>query len=160
VEELPVRISEVMTKDVATCHAGDSLAAAARIMWERDCGFAPVVASDTGRLVGVVTDRDACMAAYTKGLRLEEIPVASVMTKEVQTCGPADDVAKAEEVMARHQVRRLPVVDPRGALVGVISLNDLAREALQVRNDRAKGDVADTLGRIGRQRSPARAPTG
>lgn len=148
-------VKDVMTKDVATCGPDESLHAAARVMWERDCGFVPVVDRGTGRLVGVLTDRDVCMAAYTKGMRLDAIPVRDVMTKNLKTCAPDHDLSGAESIMSEGQVRRLPVVDAKGALLGILSLNDLALEAAQERSSRAREAVAETLGRIGRHRALA-----
>jgi CBS domain-containing protein len=124
-----MRIEQLMAKDVATCGPDDTLHQAARLMWERDCGFVPVVEGAGRRVVGVVTDRDACMAAYTRGHPLTEIRVGDVMSARVRACQPADELTAAEEVMREAKVHRLPVVDGVGRLVGVISLADLAREA-------------------------------
>jgi CBS-domain-containing membrane protein len=77
----------------------------------------------------MITDRDICMAEYTQERPLAEIPVSIPMAKEVLFCHPDDALIEAEETMRSHQVRRLPVLDANGGLVGVISLNDLAREA-------------------------------
>jgi CBS domain-containing protein len=119
-----------MTKDVATCGPDDPLNRAAQLMWERDCGFVPVVESpERRRVVGVVTDRDACMAAYTRGHPLAEIRVGDVMSTGIRACKPSDDLAAAEEKMREAQVHRLPVVDDAEQLLGVISLADIAREA-------------------------------
>jgi CBS domain-containing protein len=122
------RVEDVMQKNARACHADDAMSEAARIMWERDCGFAPVVASDgNGRVVGVITDRDLCMAAYTRGKSLGELRVAEAMTTDVHTCAPGDSIAAAEATMRAGRVRRLPVVDAGGQLLGVLSLADLAR---------------------------------
>ncbi|MBI4516536.1 MAG: CBS domain-containing protein [Deltaproteobacteria bacterium] len=121
-------VAEMMSQDVKTCRPQDTLNSAAHLMWEFDCGCVPVVDSDN-HVVGMLTDRDICMAAYTQGALLSELGVASAMSKEVYTCGPQDTPAAAEELMRAHQIRRLPVVDAAGRLVGLVSLNDLAREA-------------------------------
>jgi CBS domain-containing protein len=148
-----MKVENLMTKSVRTCRPDESLNDAARIMWECDCGAVPVVSSDgAGRLVGVITDRDIGMAAYTQGRTLREIPVREVMARELQCCRPSDTVAEAEQVMRRAQVRRLPVVDDSGHVIGLLSLADLAREA--VRERRAKRPavretgVAETLAAI------------
>jgi CBS-domain-containing membrane protein len=98
-----------------------------------------------------VTDRDICMAAYTQGQRLSSIPVTVAMAKSVITCQADDDVDAAERSMRQARIRRLPVVDPQGQLVGILSLNDLAREALHdgSRRDAPRSeDVTQTLAAI------------
>ena len=121
-----VRVDQLMTSPVVTCSTRDNLNTVAALMWDHDCGVVPVV-DEAGRLAGILTDRDICMAAYTQGRRLHEIPVDTVMTREVYSCRPDDPITRAEESMEAHQVRRVPVVDADGHPVGVLSLNDLAR---------------------------------
>jgi CBS domain-containing protein len=123
-----MQISEIMTKKVASCSETDTLADAARLMAEVDCGLIPVV-SGTLQPVGVVTDRDICMTAYRIGKPLAEIRVRDAMTASVRTCSADASPSEAEYVMRDAAVRRLPVVDERGAIVGIVSLADLAREA-------------------------------
>jgi CBS domain-containing protein len=118
-------IAELMTRQPGVCSPEDSLARAAQIMWDRDCGCVPVVDTER-RLLGIVTDRDACMAAYTRGRRLDEISVASVMASDVVSCGPHDTPARAQVLMQNHRIRRLPVVDTEGRLIGIVSMADLA----------------------------------
>jgi CBS domain-containing protein len=125
-----IRIDQLMSHPVVTCRVSDNLATAAGSMWDHDCG-AVVVVDDAGRLVGIVTDRDICMAAYTQGHALHEIPVATAMAREVFTCRRDDDLARAEEMMERHKVRRIPVVDAEGRPLGLLSLGDLARKGAQ-----------------------------
>jgi CBS domain-containing protein len=125
-----VKVEQIMTKDVRSCRRSASLNEAAQVMWERDCGFVPVIEDDgTGTLVGVITDRDICMAAYTQGKRLSEIGLAGVMRRAVQTCRSDDELGRAEATMCGARVRRLPVVDLSNHVVGVISLSDIARAA-------------------------------
>lgn len=125
-----LRVADLMQTDVRRCTSQDALQEAARIMWERDCGCVPVVAADgSGRLVGMITDRDLCMAAYTRGARLTELQVGEVMSTQLHTCRPEDDLAEAEARMRAAQVRRLPVVDGAGHLRGILSLADLAEAA-------------------------------
>lgn len=126
--ELIMKVSDLMTREVKSCVADDLLTRAAQIMWEGDCGIVPVVDSEN-RVIGVVTDRDICMAAYTKGLPLDAIRVRDVMAKQVFSCSSQDDVEKALSAMENKQVRRLAVVDEAVNLVGILSLNDLACEA-------------------------------
>jgi CBS domain-containing protein len=147
-----MKVKELMTQAVRTSTPDAPLSEAAKVMWERDCGVVPIVDAQ-GRVAGVVTDRDACMAAYTQGKPLSAIPIRSVMSTSVHTCRPDDDLAQAEETMSRHQVRRLPVVDGGDRLVGILSLNDVARRAEQVGKP-AKQDVAGVLADVGRSRQP------
>ena len=123
-----MKIHELMTKDVKACGPQDTLNTAAHLMWANDCGCVPVTDPD-GHLQGMLTDRDVCMAAYTRGAPLEGLHVADAMSTNVYTVAPHETLARAEQVMAEHQVRRLPVVGESGSLVGLISLNDLARVA-------------------------------
>lgn len=149
-----MRIEAIMTRDVATCVAGQSAADAARLMWERDCGCVPIVDSD-GELAGIVTDRDLCIAAYTRGLPLHEISLDSVMSRTVQTCRATDSVAEAERRMSTAQVRRLPVVGGLSSVVGILSLSDIARARGRTWVTRMIGDVAKTLAAITAPRESA-----
>lgn len=148
-----MKVEELMTTEVGSCRPYDAADEAARIMWEQDCGAAPVVDQD-GRVVAVLTDRDICMAAFTQGRALADIRVSSAMSRGLWSCRPEDDVKHAEKTMRAHQVRRLPVVDAEGRLVGILSLSDLAREAMSAKRSRAKkkevavSDVGETLGAI------------
>lgn len=123
-----MQIQHIMTEPVAVCRATDNLAQAARLMWERDCGVVPII-DETGRVMAMLTDRDICMAAYTQGRPLSEISVSVAMSKHLVVCYPEDSIEQAEERMSAHQLRRLPVVDPDGLPVGILSLSDLARAA-------------------------------
>ncbi len=128
-----MKVEQLMTRNVETCRADDFVNRAAQIMWEHDCGVVPVVAAGNGdaRIVGMLTDRDICMAAYTQGCALADIPVASAMSHHVATCRPSDAVAVALKVMETNQVHRLPVVDQDDQVVGMLSLADIGREAQQ-----------------------------
>ena len=121
-------VRELMSNPPITCHPDDTLDQAARLMWDHDCGVVVVVSQD-GRLVGVVTDRDACMAGYTRGQPLQQIRVGDAMAKQVYSCSSADSVHRALLLMARYQVRRLPVVNADNCPTGLISLNNLIRYA-------------------------------
>jgi len=138
-----MNVERVMTKNVRTCGPDESLDTAARIMWEGDCGCVPVVeADDTGRVVGMLTDRDVCMAAYTCGKCLCDLSVKDAMAHVVVGCRPDDSIAAAESSMRKAQVRRLPVLDEDGHLLGLISLADIAREAARGRSSK-KQKVSD-----------------
>ncbi|HEY3820134.1 MAG TPA: CBS domain-containing protein [Polyangiaceae bacterium] len=117
-----------MTRDPKTCRASDPMSRAAQIMWEADCGCVPVV-DDSGKPVAMITDRDISMAAYTRGEPLCSMNVGSAASAPVVTVGEGEEVATVEQIMRERRVRRLPVVDPTGHVVGIISMNDLARHA-------------------------------
>ncbi len=91
----------------------------------------------------MITDRDICMAAYLQGAALTAALVTSAMSKQVFCCKADDDIATAEETMREKQVRRLPVVDAQDHLVGVISLNDIAREGERELSGKAARQVSD-----------------
>ena len=142
-----MKVEQIMTKRVATCTPGDTLNEAARIMWERDCGIVPIVEDGANRRVaGVLTDRDVCMAAYTRGQALSQIRVGDVMCSDVASCRASEDVREAEQTMRRSQVHRLPVVDDANQLLGVISLADIARETAREIGSRRQEVTALELG--------------
>jgi CBS domain-containing protein len=150
-----MRVKDLMTHSPCTCSVHDTANVPAQHMWEHDCGIVPVV-SDDGRLVGVVTDRDICMAAYLQGSRLSEIPVEAFMTRELTACRPEDTLQDAEHMMQMRQVHRLPVVDERGAPVGVLSLADLAKK-MPIGNGRGQNNpveqFVETVATISRPRA-------
>ncbi len=116
----------VMTGDVVTCAPADTLHRAAQIMWERDCGAVPVVEA-SGRLAGIVTDRDLTMGALTQGLPLVAIPVGRVASGRVHTVGVGGSVDDVVAVMGAQRVRRVVVVDDAQKVVGIVALADVAR---------------------------------
>ncbi len=147
-----MKVSELMTRDVKTCGEHDFLNVAAKIMWDNDCGFVPVLGGNS-RVVGILTDRDICMAAYTQGEPLHRLRAAGAMAQTVVSCTPEDDLATAEKLMKDNKVHRLPVCDSSGNIAGVLSLSDIAREAERERQSgRSKqvrsSEIAETLGAI------------
>lgn len=119
-----MKVQDVMTQVVASCHPWTNLSEVAMMMWNHDCGLIPVI-SDQGTVTSVITDRDICMSVATKHRRAEEITVGEVTNGSLFLCRPEDDVTKVLKVMAENQVRRLPVTDQDGHLVGMLSINDL-----------------------------------
>lgn len=118
----------LMSQTLYSCSPSDSLNVAAQLMWDHDSGVVPVVEAN-GKLCGIITDRDICMAAYTQGKLLTSARVGDVMSRPVQTCQPQDSLDRVATIMAGAQVRRLPVVDTDGCPVGIISLSDIALAA-------------------------------
>jgi CBS domain-containing protein len=121
-----MKIRDVMSRPVASCSEETVLPAAARIMWDNDCGALPVLNGD--EVVGMITDRDICMA-FGKRKMPSTVAVGEVMTRNAAALKETDDVRTALETMASRRVRRLPVVNPRGQLRGILSLDDLAVRA-------------------------------
>lgn len=146
-------VEQIMSKPVATCRPYDTLNAAAQIMWERDCGSVPIT-DDAGVLVGMITDRDICMAAYTKGAPLTAIPISDVMATPVYSCHADDSLDAAVKLMAEQQLHRVPVVNGANVPLGMLTLNDIARWAAAARPKRALAHgVAQTLAAISEPRS-------
>ena len=128
-----MNISELMSKDPRTVSPDTPVSEAAQLMKEEDIGMVPVIervggAETRGRLVGVITDRDIAIRTVAEG-RASDSPVRDVMSSGVRTATPSDSVESVMELMGREQVRRVPIVDERGSLVGVVSQADLARKA-------------------------------
>ena len=119
-----MRVLDVMMGTPYFCRSESNLGSATELMWTGNCGFLPVVGSEE-RVVGVVTDRDICIALGTRGRPSGEVAVADVMSTTVRSCGPDDDVRVALDAMRDGRVRRLPVITKNGALVGVISIDDV-----------------------------------
>lgn len=144
-------VAQVMQAEVVCVGQAESLERAAQVLWDRDCGCVPVVDAE-GVAVGVLTDRDIAMSAYIRGDALRRIPVASVMSGLVHACRAEDALELAHELLQRHQVHRLPVLDEAGRPVGLLSLTDLARAA------RRRGEherVGETFARVHAPRASA-----
>lgn len=123
-----MKVEQIMNRDVKTCGPQDSLNKAAQIMWDEPCGAVPVI-DDQGRPVGFLTDRDVCMAAYTKGKPLAELQAEGAMARKLVCCRSDDDLDSAAQLMRQNRTRRVPVIDREGVLVGLLTLDDLACEA-------------------------------
>jgi CBS domain-containing protein len=137
-----VKVKDLMAIDVKFCETYSTLNTAAQTMWDNDIGCLPVVDNER-RVVGMVTDRDVCMAAYLQGVPLSGSLVTSAMSKQVFSCAPDDDIAFAEKLMREKQVRRLAVIDAQGRLAGIISLNDIAREGERETELKKTREVSD-----------------
>jgi CBS domain-containing protein len=123
-----VRVRDIMTPDPASCTPDTTAQQAATLMRDYDCGSIPVVEnSQNKKLVGTVTDRDLAVRGLAEG-KGPETPIREMMTGSPVTSGPDDEVETVREVMVARLVRRVPVVDERGALVGIVAQADIARE--------------------------------
>ena len=123
-----MKVKDVMTQDAKTCGLDADLSVAARAMWMRDCAVLPVV-DDDGQVVGIITDRDICIAITSKNRDLSGIPVNEAITHKIYACSPDADIREALRTMQQKQVRRLPVIDAKGKLCGILSLDDVAIKA-------------------------------
>ncbi|HEU4682911.1 MAG TPA: CBS domain-containing protein [Nitrospira sp.] len=155
-----MKVKDLMTKNVRGCGPDTNLAAAAKLMWDTDCGVLPVVNSE-GQVLGMITDRDICMACATKNKPPSEITAGEIFSKEAYRCKVSDDVRTALGIMEREQVRRLPVVDENGVLQGLISMNDFILLAGEASSGKPPviscEDVAKTLKAISAHRMPMAA---
>lgn len=141
-----MEIAQIMARDVKTCRITDMLDRPAKLMWDHDIGAIPIV-DELGMLVGIVTDRDACMAVLLQGQPLHCLPVTVAMSKHVVTCRPEDTDDTAAKLMAKNKLRRLPVVDDAQHPIGMVSLTDLALAMRRSREVTAQ-EVAGTLAAI------------
>ena len=138
-------MKELMCAQVKSCSPDTDLATAAKIMWDGDCGIVPVV-NEERHVVGVITDRDICIAAATRSMLPASIRVQDVMSREVFTCAANDNVRDALGTLKNRRVRRLPVVDEHDRLVGIISMSDLVMRAESRRGAEVPGEeFLDTM---------------
>ena len=153
-----MRAKEIMTGSPRCVSTSDNVGAAAKLMRDADCGSIPVVDDATGKVVGMVTDRDLAVRVLAKD-RGTDTAVTDVMTGYPFTARPDDDLRHVEKLMAEHQVRRVPVVDGEGQCVGIISQGDIARAAFSrpdVVSDREVAIVVESISSPVRRRSDPR----
>jgi CBS domain-containing protein len=153
-----MKVKDVMTTNVACVCCDDPLSFAAQLMWDRDCGSIPVTDAGGERIVGMVTDRDICIAAWSKDSAPSSIKTSEAMSKTLYTVAPEDSVANAENLMLSRQVRRVPVIDAAQRLVGILSLADIASASRRIGPRTAESEIAPaaiaaTLAGISRPRA-------
>jgi CBS domain-containing protein len=119
-------VEDLMTRNPASIRPEHDLALAAQRMWDCDCGVLPVT-DESCKVIGMITDRDICMATWSQGRAPNAIFVAEAMSRDVIQCRPEDTISRAESIMRANQVRRLPVIGPEQQLLGILSLADIAR---------------------------------
>jgi len=119
-----MRVVEIMMGTPYHCSAEANLGSATELMWIGNCGFLPVVGNEN-KVIGVITDRDICIALGTRNRTAGDVTVAEVMSGKMYSCTPEDTVQMAMETMRAGHVRRLPVITKSGELVGVISIDDV-----------------------------------
>jgi CBS domain-containing protein len=142
--EETVRVQQIMTPDPARCTPDRTAQEVATLMKDNDCGSIPVVESATSnRLIGTVTDRDLTIRGLAAGLG-PETAIRELMTAQPVTCVPDDEVENLRQVMIEQQVRRVPVVDVNGQLVGIVAQADIAREE-GAASDREVGRIVEAI---------------
>lgn len=132
-----MKVNELMTPNAQAIWLTESLADAAKLMWKNDCGVLPII-KDGRKVIGMITDRDICMAVAMRDTNPSHVSVEEVMTGQVFSVNSDDDVEQALQLMQEHKVRRLPVVNPEGELEGILSMNDIVLNA-------KTGKAADTV---------------
>jgi CBS domain-containing protein len=153
---LLMRVSDLMHRNPQTATPGMSLQRAGRLMAEADCGVLPVVGS-AGDVVGMLTDRDVCLALSLRDRQPSAVQVRHVITGDVWSCGADDELSSALRTMAAQRVRRLPVVDGAGRLIGILSLDDVIAETreLDATGRPTYAEIAETLKAICTHQVPA-----
>ncbi len=150
------KVGDVMTSEVRSCPIHATLNDAAHIMWEYDCGWVPVVDRER-QVVGVVTDRDIAMAAYTQGRPLFDIPIQNSMSKKIMVCAADDTISLAMKKMRDAKIHRLAVVSNAGVLIGLVSMSDIAR-VIEIDSGSSRAnpaiELAETVATIRKPRPP------
>jgi len=135
-----MKVKEVMAPNAKAIWLTESLTDAARMMWENDCGVLPII-KDGRKVVGMITDRDICMAMAMRNQSPSAISVEEVMSGQVYSVTPEDNIDQALQAMQEHRIRRLPVVNVAGELEGMLSMNDVV---LKAADDAAEDGIAFT----------------
>jgi CBS domain-containing protein len=142
-----MKVRDIMTRKVVSCHKETDIGTAARLMLQGRFGTLPVVDAH-GRLAGIVTDRDIAMAAATRQRNASHIAVHEAMTERVRSCFAEDDLGGALKQMEEARVRRLPVLDATWHLTGILSVDDIVVRALDEPHGVSSAELANALRRI------------
>ena len=152
-----MKVKEVMMGAPCYCQPETNLGSATELMWNANCGFLPVESAD-GKVIGVITDRDICIALGTRNRSAGEVTVAEVQTGKLYSCAPEDDIHMALQTLKEASVRRLPVISQSGMLVGVLSMDDILLRAepssLGKQPELTSDEVVRTFRSITRRRAP------
>jgi CBS domain-containing protein len=142
-----MNVRALMNSNVKYAGTDASVADVITIMEKNDCGAVPIVDGQM-KVVGIVTDRDICLALGRRPLLVATIRVTEVMSRKVYACGPDEEVPEALQTMKNKKVRRLPVIDNEGQLVGILSMDDVVLHAEAVKIEQTElgyGEAVDTL---------------
>jgi len=119
-----MKVKDVMMGTPHYCQLENNVGTATELMWKANCGFLPVQSAD-GKVIGVITDRDICIALGTRNCPAGKVSVGEVMSGQLHSCAPDDDIHAALQTMREAKIRRLPVMAKNGTLVGVLSMDDI-----------------------------------
>jgi len=151
-----VKIKGIMTQPAWTCGPGTNLASVVETMWTHDCGIVPVV-NERGEAIGVVTDRDICIALGTRNATAAMLTAGDVMTQPVAGCVADDDCFVALMTMQERGVHRLPVLGVDDVVVGIVSLDDIVRHAaFAPASDPLRIGVMEVLAAVGAHKETPR----
>jgi CBS domain-containing protein len=142
-----MKVQDIMTASPHTCLPDANLAMVASQLWSHDCGALPV-ADPQGHVLGMITDRDICVALSTRNEKPAELTAEHVMSANVATCRPGDEVRQALETMRERQLHRLPVVDSEGKLKGILCTGDLLLNAKHQDGARPPLSYEDVIGTL------------
>jgi CBS domain-containing protein len=123
-----MKVKDIMTPNAKAIWLTESLADAAQIMWDNDCGVLPII-KDGRKVIGMITDRDICMAVVMRDTNPSSVSVEEVMCGQVYSVNTEDEIDQALETMQEHKIRRLPVLNDDGELEGIVSMNDVVLHA-------------------------------
>jgi CBS domain-containing protein len=138
-----MKVKDVMTPDAKAIWITESLAEAAKTMWENDCGVLPIIKDR--KVVGMITDRDICMASAVRDRNPSAISVEEVMNATVYAAEAEEDVEQALQTMREHKIRRLPVLNLAGELKGIVSMNDIVLKAKERNGKKPQIAYADVV---------------
>ncbi len=144
-------VNELMIENVNSCHPENNLAELAAIMWSRRCGALPML-DDSGKVVGMITDRDIGIALGTRNMKASDVLAGEVSSRKLFSCGPSDDVRDALKTMRTEEVSRLPVVDTSGRLVGLLSIDDIVFHAASGTSSVSDREIINTVAAIREER--------
>lgn len=144
-------VKDLMTKDVSSCRPANNMAELAEVMWNQRCGALPIL-DDSGRVIGIITDRDICIALGTRNIRASDVLARDVSPARCFTCSPDDDLREALRTMANQEVGRLPVIDEIGQLVGILSMDDVIFRAGGGSSSLSDGEIIDTIAAMREER--------
>jgi CBS-domain-containing membrane protein len=150
-----MKVKNVMVSPAVCCRPDTNLGIAAEILWRHNCGILPIT-NFQDRVIGVVTDRDMFIALATRNRRAGELTLGEVTSGRVYSCKPDDDIHTAMAAMSEHGVRRLPVLDEVGKIVGIVSMDDVVRETQM--GDRAQLSCRDVVHALQEICTPHSAP--
>jgi CBS domain-containing protein len=150
-----MKVQEIMVSKPLTCGPQTNLAEVANLMWKGDCGIVPIT-DNAGKLLGVITDRDICIAASTQGKAPSHMNAGELPHGDLYTCRAEDDARAALNLMRERRVRRVPVTGADGTLQGIVSINDIVLAA-GGKADVSAADVLDTFKGICAHRPPLTA---